>query len=485
MFRKRHPKALYLLFLTELWERFGFYAQQTILVLYMSQALRYSDQEAFLVYGAFSAMLYLTPTMGGYLADRFLGFQKAILLGSLLFIIGYLLTAIPGNKIFFLGLSFVIIANGFFKPNVSTLVGDLYTANDPRREGGFTLFYMGINIGSLIPPLFIGSVVKKWGWHWGFLLAAIGMIISFFTFLTGRKVLGNAGAVPKHSILFQQKWKRWFFHFLLFIGIVISLFVFYTILQYPIVSNAVLVCLASLVLVYVFFSLTKQEKTQRDKMIAALILILISTGFWAVYNQTYTSLMLFAKRNMEKSFLGLTIDPEFTQFFNPFFIVIFSPILSVLWTKLEERKTNPSIPMKFSFGIVFMAIGFLLLSFGTTFSSHFGQTSAWWLVMSYFFQTLGELLLSPIGLSMITKLSPKNLMGLMMGVWFLTQSASYAIGSDLALFAEVPKKWTAAQSLPIYTHAFLIYGLISIALAIVSFAFVPYLNKLISGKTSS
>jgi POT family proton-dependent oligopeptide transporter len=218
-------------------------------------------------------------------------------------------------------------------------------------------------------------------------------------------------------------------------------------------------------------------------MVACLILIVISVGFWAIYNQTFTSLMLFADRNMSKNLLGFTIDAEFTQFFNPFFIILLSPVLSWLWIRLDEKGLNPSTPTKFTLGVLFMAIGFIVLGLGVKAFNIDGAASPWWLILSYFLQTIGELLISPIGLAMVTRLSPRHLVGMMMGVWFLTQSAAFAIGGGLATLSDVPKDIMGAASLGIYSHAFFIYGGISLVLAVISFALIPFLNRLI-GKTN-
>jgi POT family proton-dependent oligopeptide transporter len=477
--RKSQPKGLYLLFFTELWERFGFYMVQTILILYMSKGLSYSDSSAYLLYGAFSSMLYLTPVLGGYIADRFIGFRQSIILGAILFVVGYAIMSIPNQSALFLGLSIVIIGNGFFKPNVSSIVGDLYSEDDPRREGGFTLFYMGINIGSLIPPIFAGILVATYSYGSGFLVAAAGMVISIITFLVGKQRLAGAGTIPSISPLHQSKAYKVSFYLLLSVGILVSIGVLYLLLFHPKETTSILILASLGIIAAVLFYLFKELPEQRRKMIACLMLILISVGFWAVYNQTFTSLMLFADRNMSKQLLGFTIDAEFTQFFNPFFIIVLSPILSWLWVRLDEKRLNPSTPLKFSLGVLLMAIGFLVLGVGVTTFQTDGDASPWWLILSYFLQTIGELLISPIGLAMVTRLSPRHLVGMMMGVWFLTQSAAFAIGGGLATLSDVPKEVTGVASLDIYAHAFYIYGGLSLLLAVVSFALVPFLNRLI------
>lgn len=477
---EKQPRGLYLLFLTELWERFGFYTLQTIIILYMTKALLMTDDKAYLLYGTFSSMLYLTPVLGGYLADRYLGSQRAIIIGGILFIIGYSLTALPTNFWFFVGLSVIIIANGLFKPNVSAIVGDLYRPGDPRRDGGFTLFYMGINIGSLIPPLMTGFLVSKYGWHSGFLLAALGMVIGLVTFIVGKSRLRSSGSLPTMSPLHDRR-EGLTFYTLFYGGMIVCMGALLFLFHFPAETDLILAIASLVILIIVIYFLLKEKQAQRNKLIACLILILISVGFWAVYNQTFTSLMLYADRNMSKEFLGITINAEFTQFFNPFFIVMLSPILSRLWISLHKKKHNPSTPTKFSLGVLFMALGFFFLGFGGMYFSQNGETSPYWLVGSYLLQTIGELLLSPIGLAMITTLSPKHLVGMMMGVWFLTQAAAFAIGGGLATLSSIPKNMPAALALGIYDKAFFIYGGLSLLLAMLSFILVPYLKRLIHG----
>ncbi len=424
-------------------------------------------------------MLYLTPVIGGYIADKYIGFRQSIILGGILFIIGYAIMSIPSQEGLFIGLSTVIIGNGFFKPNVSSIVGDLYTADDPRRDGGFTLFYMGINIGALIPPIFAGALVASYSYGSGFWVASVGMILSVITFLAAKGRLGDAGMMPASSPVQKSKALRFSFYLSLYVGIIASIGVCHLLLYHPAETNFILIFSSIGIVAALLFYLFKESVEQKRKMIACLILIVISVGFWAIYNQTFTSLMLFADRNMSKDLLGFPIDAEFTQFFNPFFIVILSPILSWLWVRLDAKGWNPTTPLKFSLGTLFMAVGFLILATGVSYFHSNGETSPWWLILSYFLQTVGELLISPIGLAMVTRLSPKHLTGMMMGVWFLTSAAAFAIGGGLATLSNVPKEITGDASLNIYVHAFFIYGGISTALAAISFALVPFLNRLI------
>lgn len=473
---EKQPKGLYLLFFTELWERFGFYTLQTIIILYMTKGLLMPDKQANLLYAASSSLLYLTPMIGGYLADRYLGFQRSIMLGGILFIIAYSLAAFPGKTFFFLGLSLLICANGFFKPNVSAIVGELYRENDPRRDGGFTIFYMGINIGALIPPLIAGTLVTKYGWHSGFILAAAGMAIGQIIFVLGRKKLGDAGAFPRGKLTHKNIGVG--FYFLLSAGTLAFIALCQLAFIYPETTDVLIEAAAVIVLLVVLFFLFKEPVAQRKKMLACLVLIIISVAFWSLYNQTFTSLMLFADRNMEKHFLGIPIDAEATQFFNPLFIISLSPVLSRLWIRMDKLGLNPATQLKFTIGLFMMSLGYLVLAFGAHFFSHDGLTSAGWLVSSYFLQTIAELLISPIGLAMITVLSPKHLVGMMMGVWFFSQAASFAIGGMLANLAANPNQLSAIASLPFYTHAFFVFGVIAFVMALFSLGLVPLLNRI-------
>jgi len=474
----RQPKGLRPLFFTEMWERFGFYMVQTLLVLFMTHSLDFPDHEAYLLYGVFGSMIYLTPVIGGFVADRWIGFRNAVLLGGVLLTIGYALMAVPDERIFFLGMEIVIIGNGFFKPNVSTLLGDLYETDDPRRDGGFTIFYMGINIGSIIPPIISGFIVVHYGWGWGFGISSLGMIAALIVFVLGYRYYEKAGLIPSRSPLHRAEIAS--FGFILGAGLLAALVLLHFLFMYPAEGSLVVGISSVSVIIAILFILAKEAPGQRRKLIACLILILLSMGFWSVYNQVYSSLMLFADRNMSKGFLGLTIDPEFTQFFNPFFILLLSPFLGRLWIHLYKRKLSPSTPLKFSVGLLSVSIGMLALASGShVFYDAAAQASPWWIVLCYFFLTVGELLISPIGLAMITRLAPPHLCGMMMGVWFLAISAGFAVGGGLATFSDIPKLATPHEALQIYSHAFLIFGIIAFALAIIGFIITPFVRKLI------
>ena len=476
---RAQPKGLYLLFFTEVWERFGFMCLQTIFVLYLSHVFHYSDQRAYLLLGVFGAFQWLSPVPGGFLADRFFGFQRAIIIGGTLLAMGYFISAAPTHFWFLIGLGFLILGNGLFKPNVSSIVGTLYAHDDPRRDSGFTIFYMGINLGQLIPPLFIGTLVAKYGWDWGFILSAIGMLISLLTFLLGRKRLQQHGTMPEQSIL-RDASKAKTFNVKFMAACAAVLICSYFILLAPQVGNIIFIIASIIILFVIIRIILRLETKDRNNMLVCVLLTIISIGFWAIYMQCFSSLMLFADRNLDLHFMGFTIHPELTQMFNPLFIILLAPVLSYLWPRLNRRKMNPSYPTKFALGTLFMALGLLQLAFCIKVFGHHGYTNTWWLVLSYLLQTVGELVLSPIGLAMITVLAPKKYVGMMMGVWFLALAASFAIGGELATIADVPKHASILLSQSIYTHAFFDYGWMGIGLTLVAFFATPKLKKMIT-----
>jgi len=479
MYQDEQPKGLYLLFFTELWERFGFYTLQAVLVLYMSQKFGFTDTHTYAIFATFNAMLYLTPIIGGTLADKFLGFQRCVIIGGIFFTIGYAIIGIPDMNFFYTGMSFVIIGNGLLKPSISSIVGDLYSFNDPRRDGGFTLFYMGINLGSLFPPLIVGTVILGLGWYAGFAMASLGMIIGLVNFFRGKATLGVSGAIPEGSPLLCDGARKFNFNLMFYIGLIIALAFFRFVFHFPALMEIIVIGFTILIIVGAFFQMMQEPKEQRNRLFAALVLILLSIGFWTLYTQMYTTMMLFTKRNIDLYVFGYHLHPEFVQFFNPFFIVIISPLLSHIWCITDGKVGHPSIPTKFTVGLFLIGFGYLVLGWSTLTATDAGIMSIGYLIGSIFILTMGELFVSPIGLSMVTRLAPKRLVGMMMGVWFTVQSCAFAIGGRLSDLAAMPKDTPAASSLMTYRDAFLIYGYIGLALTILGIVLIPILKKLI------
>ena len=424
--KQGHPNGLYVLFFSEMWERFCYYGMRTLLTLYLVKALFKGDAEAAVIYGAYTGLVYAAPVLGGRMADQFLGYRFAIILGAILMAIGEFL--ILGGTEFWLlvGMGAIIIGNGYFKANISTIVGKLYEENDPRRDSGFTIFYIGINVGALLATSVVAYVGETYGFRWGFGLAGIGMLLGFLIFWFGRDRYAAADGLAITEAGKKKVFGPINYVTLVTIGSILLIPACYILIS----KNEILQYLLLGLFILVAFNLIKagaaEGKIWRDRMIALVIFILINIVFWAFFEQAGTSLTLFADRNVDREIFGWVMPASMTQFFNPFFIVLFGSIFSVMWVKLSEMGKNPSIPMKFAFGILQLGLGFLVTILGLTFAEGF-QVPLMTLVILYLLHTTGELFLSPIGLSMVTKLAPPKISGTAMGGWFL----SFAIGNFL------------------------------------------------------
>ncbi|KAB2824047.1 peptide MFS transporter [Aliivibrio finisterrensis] len=383
-----HPKGLFLLFGTELWERFSYYAMRAILVLYLTDrtingGLDWTVKDALSLYGTYTALMYITPLIGGWLADNYLGQRKSLLIGGFLMVIGQFTLALPHNMLplsietlFYTGLGFLIAGNGLFKPNVSTMVGDLYQDGDNRRDGAFTIFYMGINLGSLLAGVVSGSVTGIWGWKAGFAAAGIGMVISLIIqTLFAQRFLGDIGIRPAAHIAKE---------------------------------NAEAAGTSQHVL----------SKIEIDRLKVIMVMGLFVIVFWAGFEQAGGLMNIYSQQYTDRMLGSFEIPAAWFQSLNPFFIIILAPFIAMLWVKLGPKE--PSSPIKFALALFFLAIGFLCMV-GAVMEQGGDltvKTSMYWLVGAYFFHTLGELCLSPIGLSLVTKLAPLRLASLMMGIWF-------------------------------------------------------------------
>jgi proton-dependent oligopeptide transporter, POT family len=442
-----HPRALFILFFTEMWERFSFYGMKALLIFYLTKYHLFSDESGNLLIGSYAALVYAVPVVGGFIADRYLGFRKAIVFGGILLVLGHLGMAYEGNaatksitgvitrdetalQVFYLSLAFIIMGVGFLKANVSSLVGELYTPEDKRRDSGFTIFYMGINLGSFMATLICVWLGEKYGWSYGFSAAGVGMFLGLITFISGRKLLNDKGEskVPefleKKTVGIKNEW-------LIYITSIASILVIWQMVQrHSVVQNLLIIAGGVSFLYIVFYAVTQLDKIARDRLIALTILILSSIVFWALFEQAYTSLNLFADRIIDRgnikagNFLSL----------NAMFIVIFAPVFAWLWVKLG--KYSPNTALKFAIALLLVGLGFGALVLGIN-VSEMGKVGAFWLVLTYFLHTCGELCLSPVGLSAVTKLSPVKIVGFMMGVWFLATASSEFIASILANIASI------------------------------------------------
>ncbi len=426
-----HPPGLYLLFFAEMWERFCFYGMRALLALYVVQQFQKPQEQASLAYGAFTALVYATGILGGFVADRVLGFRRAILLGGVIMAAGEFTLLVPSEPAFQLGLSLIVVGNGLFKPNISSLVGKLYAAGDPRRDSGFTIFYMGINVGAFLAPLLCAWVSNQMGteaadgavvpdYRWGFGMAGAGMLLGIVTFFLGGSRLGGHGAPPPNR-------NGAFGLLVTLVGAAAAAPLVYSLLANEKVVGYLLLALTVGIMGYLIFTGIRLGKVVLHRILALFILLVANTIFWAAFEQAGNSLNFFAQGHVGNHQLSFGIASftflfEWFQSVNSVFIILLGPVFAWLWVRLERAKANPSIPAKFGLGIVQVGLGFgvILLAIASFESNSSGMWGM--LVLLYFLHTTGELCVSPVGLSMVTKLAPSHMTGLVMGAWFLSIS---------------------------------------------------------------
>lgn len=474
---KAQPRGLYLLFFVELWERFGFYCVISNLVLYLSKVLGFIDVDAYNLYSSYSALMYIFPVLGGLAADRILGFRRSILLGAVLYGTGYFLLASLRHEFFYVSLACLILGNGFFKSCVSSLVGTLYTENDPRRDSGFTIFYMGINIGSFLAPLISAYLAVNYGWRYGFGSALVGMVICFLECVIGFRRLGSHGEPPL-SFMSLRPSRRLLIHGLLGLGIIGAVFGVKALLIHNELVADSLNSIAALIFLSLVVIAFRYDRVARNKLLALVILVVFSIAFWAFYTQIWSSFVLYSDRNVNRVVLGFTIPASMLLSVQAFFVIAFSPIFAWFWMRLG--RFNPSTPMKFSLGIILLSFCFLSLVMGITTSLGTGETNVGWMVLAYALLAMGELSLSPVGLSMITQLAPAELTGMVMGIWFLALSTAFNLGGRLADLTSIPKTLTDPHlSALLYRHNFWLFGITSLMIGFILMGLTPLLNKLI------
>ncbi len=441
-----HPTQLFMLFFAELWERFSFYGMRALLTLYLTTQLFKSlgDEEAkstaFGIYAAYGALVYATPFLGGILADKVLGYKRSTMLGAVLMAIGHFIMAIENEPMLYLALAFLIVGNGFFKPNISSMVGGLYKPDDSRRDGAFTIFYLGINVGAFLAPLTCGYLGETHGWWLGFGLAGIGMLAGLAVFGWGQGSLGNNGEPNNPDAL--KKWGM-----AVYGGSFVAVALFAAMVwQYQLMS-AVLTPFVIGVVGYIIFEAFRRGGKERDRLLVIVILLFFTTVFWAFFEQAGSSLTLFTNSNVDRTMLGTEVKASMFQSVNPFFIMILAFPFSYMWTELGKRGLEPNTPIKFGLGLAQLGLGFLVLAWSTAFvqvqdiTMSSGEelvtvTAATvpviFLLGGYFLHTTGELCLSPVGLSMVTKLAPKEIGAMVMGAWFLSSAAAHHIAGIIA-----------------------------------------------------
>lgn len=465
-----HPKGLYMLFFAEMWERFSYYGMRALLIFYLTQHWLFNDSKSSLIYGAYTSLVYITPVLGGYLADRYLGQRKAVLFGGILLAAGHSLMAVegvggqsdPAINVFWAALAFIIVGSGFLKANISVMVGQLYKMTDVRRDGAYTVFYMGINVGAAIGTILVGYLGQTIGWGWGFGLAGIGMLAGLVVFVLGKNALNGAGEAPAPL----TKSKEWGLYG---IGLA-SVAVIWALVQYQDVIQSLLVVSGVALLGYVLFESFKLEKEPRERMFAILFLIALNPLFWGLFEQAGGSMSLFTDRYVDR---GATPASLF-QSINPIYIILLAPLFAALWQWLGKRGKEPSAPAKFGLALAQMGLANLVLVWGAQSFGIAAMTPVIFVFLYYLFATTGELCLSPVGLSAMNRLAPSHMASLIMGAWFyMTAVGNFVAGKIGEATGGHGGEMSKAKLLDIYE----LFGWVSIGAAVIVLLLTPIVKR--------
>ncbi|WP_405175267.1 peptide MFS transporter [Paenibacillus sp. FSL H8-0261] len=474
-----HPKGLFTLFFTEFWERFSYYGMRAILVYYMyyevsKGGLGFPEDMALSIMSIYGSLVYMSGIIGGWLADRIFGTSKAVFYGGVLIMLGHILLAIPGNAtLFFASMIMIVLGTGLLKPNVSSIVGEIYSEQDNRRDAAFSIFYMGINLGGFISPLIVGAVGMN-NFHLGFSIAAVGMFIGLVVYVVTRtKNLGLAGTIVRNPIPAEQKKKlfTWIGIGLVVLAVLVTVGILTGVLTFETFIKIVGV-LGLLIPTMYFIVMYRSPKTtavERSRILAYIPLFIASIMFWAIQEQTSTVLASFADKRTQLDFAGIHISPAWFQSLNPLFIIALAPAFAWIWLKLGNRQ--PTIPQKFSLGLLFAGLSFLVILVPAYFGGANSLVNPLWLVLSYFIVVIGELCLSPVGLSATTKLAPAAFTAQMMSMWFLSNAAAQAIN------AQIVKFYTPDTEM-LY---FGVIGGVAIVLALILFLFSSKIQNFMKG----
>ncbi|WP_234111315.1 MULTISPECIES: peptide MFS transporter [Chryseobacterium] len=496
-FKGKYPRQIWSLFFSEMWERFCFYGMRGMLVVFMISQLKLDAQEANLQYGATQAFVYAFTFVGGLFADKILGFRKSLFWGGLMMILGSLILAtnafsfVPGitYRNFFLGIAFTIIGTGFFKPNISTMVGKLYKSGDGRTDAGFTLFYAGINLGALLGgylcvaigqgDLFNSYIDPEHRWNVAFGLAAVVMVISLVNFHFTKKQLGPIGLQPGDPLSDnpEKKIVKWH-EYAVYVGTLVIIPIIMVMVSKTQYTDYFMWTIGPLTLIYLFYEMSKVTAAERKKLWAALVFILFSIIFWGIYEQSGGSLSIFAAKNLNRDLFGLNPNGV-NNSGGAFFILLLAIPIGLLWIWLSNKKLEPNTIIKFGLGFLFLGLGFYVIYCTRFFANLEGITSLRIFTIALFVITLGEMCLSPIGLSIMTKLSTKNLQGMMMGLWFLASAyGQYVAGIIGANMATAKEGSSNMDALIAYTDGYKQLGLYAVIAGIVLIMVSPMVKKL-------
>lgn len=470
-FSRKYPRMFYSLCLVETAERFSFHVMRSMLVLYMIKVFHFSDSFAYAVFASFTALLYFTPLIGGYLTDKYFGKKQAVLLGSLTLSLGYFLLY-QSQQTFYFALAMVAVGNGFFMPNIANCIGEIASDNEAKHEAYFSIFYTALNIGAFLPPFIITWIIFLFGWQIAFLISSIIMlsVTLFFIFYC------NINETTTNRI--SNYWQFiTYFAAIIFFASILSLLI-----QYNTITNAIIYPVAAFLILHIMKKSVAENSSVQNRLYVCLFLTFFSILFWLMSEQTAMSLAVFTEYNVNRTYGNLTISTLYFFSLNPFFIIILGPLFSKLWTCLDKKDLNPSIPAKFAIGTILMGAGFVVLPIAIYFQNNVGLINPVWLVLSYFLQACGELAFSPIGMSMIIELSPKYMVGLMMGLWYFATAIAYSLAgyaSQLTCSSQQIRSTSA-----VYSHAFGMLGWITIAAGIAILFMVPLLKRLMASETT-
>lgn len=501
-----HPKGLFYLFFAELWERFSFYGMKALLLLYMTQHLLYSDDASFGILSAYMSLVYITPLWGGILADKILGYRKSILLGGILMALGHFFLSFETPVFFYGSLGLLIVGNGFFKPNISSFVGALYNHYPQQRDAGFTIFYLGINLGAAISPLVCAWVADLYGWHYGFMLAGIGMLLGLVFFQRGLQadVFGQAGKLPNPQ-RYHQTTRGLNQGQQITIGALATVPLFAGVIFFHQYEHYLIVAATIFLIVYIIYILSQVSTKERGRLIVVVYFTILSTLFAALFEQTGSSVVLFADRNVH--LVGVTAAQ--TNSINASFIVLLAIPFSMLWAWLNKINKNPSAPYKFSIGLMLLGLAAIIFGRSAVSADAMAQTSMVYLILGYFILTVGELFLSPIGLSKVTELSPTRYIAFIMGVWFSSYFYGHFFAGKIAqltvsngegnfltqkfsLFIELitqlnpsiaAEKGAAFQQLYAYVSVYVSFGIITLSIGLLAFFIAPFMSNLMQLNT--
>jgi len=493
-----HPKGLFVCFVTEMWERFSFYGMKALLLLYLTKYHLFSDAAGLDVLGSYAALVYAVPIIGGLLADRYLGMRKAVVFGAVLLCFGHLGMAWEGHQayrvagkvvqdvnalqVFYLSLALIVVGVGFLKPNISTIVGKLYAENDPRRDSGFTIFYMGINLGAFLATILCGYLGESYGWSYGFGAAGIGMLLGLTVFLWGQPYFKGHAEPPSPAKLQEKLFSGLNREWLIYLGGIAFVAVVWQMVQLTHVVEHSLNGMSLLVLAgLTWFIVFRCNAVERSRMVVLIALTVSTVVFWALFEQSAGSMILYVDRVVDSDVFGVTISAAQFTSLNSIFIFILAPLFSWLWIKLAGMGREPSTPVKFGLGIVQAGLGFAALVIGAAMPNEAGKVALIWLVLAYLLHTTGELCLSPVGLSAVTTLAVPSVVGVMMGAWFLAIAYAEFVAAQIAKFAaidfSVGEVVNTAKALAGYTDFFSRLVYVGVGFGILLLLLSPLLRR--------